>query len=199
MVLLEFNLIQIFIEIVEVYGYLGTFLISAFGSMIPFFSGPYLIPIIMFNGILNPTLLALTAGLGAAVGKTTSYLIGRSSGKYLIKSKYGKKFTVLTALFEKYGFVAVLIAAFTPIPDDFIVIPAGIAKYSVWKTFLGIFLGKTFLSLSVAWGLSTILKIIDIEGSTPLILSVFFLSMFFIFLLIYSRFNIEGWIEKKLL
>ena len=178
--ILEFNLIQIFIEIVEVYGYLGTFLISAFGSMIPFFTGPYLIPIIMFNGILNPTLLALTAGLGAAVGKTTSYLIGRS-------------------LFEKYGFVAVLIAAFTPIPDDFIVIPAGIAKYSVWKTFLGIFLGKTFLSLSVAWGLSTILKVIDIEGSTPLILSVFFLSMFFVFLLIYSRFNIEGWIEKKLL
>jgi membrane protein DedA with SNARE-associated domain len=48
-------------------------------------------------------------------------------------------------LLSRYGWMGVFIAASTPIPDDIVYIPLGLAKYSPLKFASALFLGKFML------------------------------------------------------
>ena len=58
------------------YGYLGVFVASLAGSVIPFLPVPYLLIIVLLSGRLDPVLLGVVADVGGAAGKTPSYLLG---------------------------------------------------------------------------------------------------------------------------
>jgi membrane protein YqaA with SNARE-associated domain len=64
------------------YGYLGMFLIAfVAGSSIPT-PVSYLLLTFTFGGILNPALVGLSAGVGAGVGGTLVYLLGRGGRRF---------------------------------------------------------------------------------------------------------------------
>jgi membrane protein DedA with SNARE-associated domain len=75
---------------------------------------------------------------------------------------------------KRYGGAAAFIAAATPIPDDLVYIPLGIAKYNPKRFFLATLSGKILLSYIIVLsshfvGLSLLEPILEeIEDPTPI-------------------------------
>ncbi|MFX1597884.1 MAG: YqaA family protein [Promethearchaeota archaeon] len=133
--------------------YFGAFLISTFGNFTVFLPVPYALAIILLGTqeFVQPLILALICGFGAAIGELSAYAIGRG-GRELIEEKYGKRLESMKKLIEKYGFAAIFLFAASPLPDDMLLIPVGVMKYSITKAILAAILGKTVLCLILAYG-----------------------------------------------
>lgn len=58
----------------------------------------------------------------------------------------------LQRLLGRYGGIGAFIAAVSPIPDDIVFIPLGLAKYSPWKFAIATFLGKFVLNEIIVLG-----------------------------------------------
>jgi membrane protein DedA with SNARE-associated domain len=57
----------------------------------------------------------------------------------------------LQRVVSRYGWPGAFIAAATPIPDDIIYIPLGLAKYSPWKFATATFAGKMVMNEAIVW------------------------------------------------
>jgi len=143
------NIFEIF-RALRAYGYLGALLIAVLGSLVPFLPVPYLIPIVLMSRALDPLLLGIAAGVGGALGKLTSYFLGRF-GRRLLSEERRKKTAVLGKAIEKYGMLAVFLFALTPLPDDVVYIPVGLTGLSIAKFMIANMLGKIVLSWIVAY------------------------------------------------
>lgn len=132
------------------YGYLGAFMISVLGSLVPFLPVPYLIPIVLMAKILDPLILGVAAGVGGALGKITSYLLGRFGRRFLSEERR-RRMSILGRAVEKYGVAAVFLFALTPLPDDVIYIPVGLTGLSAIKFMIANMMGKIILSWIVAY------------------------------------------------
>ncbi len=132
------------------YGYLGVFGTALLGSVVPFLPVPYLIIVVLLSNRLDPLALGIAAGLGATVGKTTSYFLGRS-GYLLSKGSTKKKMDTLRSLAGKYGDLAVFIFALTPLPDDVCFVPIGVMRFPFWRFLLANAAGKLGEALFVAY------------------------------------------------
>ena len=135
-------------DMLSTYAYLGAFAISLLGSLIPFLPLPYLIPIVLMADKFNPIILGVASGVGGALGKITSYLIGRVSRRFI--STRNSKVSFIANAVNKYGAIAVFLFALTPLPDDVIYIPMGFAKMNFIKFMIANALGKIILAIIVA-------------------------------------------------
>ena len=150
------------------YGYLGIFLISLLGAMSIFVPIPYTIVIFILGGlqdkagnwIFDPLWIAVAAGVGAAIGEFSGYLIG-FGGRKVIGEKYKKKMDFLTKLFKKFGPMAIFVFALTPLPDDLLFIPLGIMRYGLIRAFIPSLLGKFFSNLIIAYSGRLSLEIVE--------------------------------------
>jgi len=136
--------------LVHSYGYAGAFVISIFGNFTLFFPVPYALTIYAFGATLDPFLLGLVCGLGATIGEFSAYLIGRG-GRELIEGSYGGRLEGAKTLIQRYGMLAIFFFALTPLPDDLILIPLGMLKYSLRKALVAAFLGKVAMCLAIAY------------------------------------------------
>lgn len=132
------------------YGYLGVFLVSLIGSTIPFLPLPYLFVVVLLSNVLNPVYLAIASGIGGALGKLTSYALGRF-GYRLFSSGTQRRLDSLKRALGKYGAIGVFIFALTPLPDDVYMIPMGMVKMKFVHFLLATLVGKVLLSLFVAY------------------------------------------------
>ncbi len=132
------------------YGYPGVFVISILGSLIPFIPFPYLFIVVLLSRTLNPLLLGILAGLGGAIGKVTSYAIGRTGYRLLGKEKK-KQIDAIKKIVDKYGYVGVFIFAVTPLPDDVYYVPMGMARLDFWKFLIASATGKIMLGILTAY------------------------------------------------
>ncbi len=132
------------------FGYPGVFLISLLGSVLPFVPVPYLVVVVLLSGTMDPLLLGVAAGVGGALGKLTSYFLGRLG--YLATAKETKEnLDVLHRVLSRYGALGVFVFAVTPLPDDIYVIPMGIVRLPFWRFFFANLAGKIVLSVGVAY------------------------------------------------
>jgi membrane protein DedA with SNARE-associated domain len=105
----------------------------------------------------------------------------------------------LQRVLAKYGWGGAFVAALTPIPDDLVYIPLGLAKYSPWKfataTFSGKFLLNEIIVLgTVYFGKPFIERIIS-ETSSPIPLVIgAILSVIVIGAMIYLSYKID-WVK----
>ncbi len=113
-----------------------------------------------------------------------------------LSPKIRTKMLPLQRLLAKYGWGGAFIAALTPIPDDLVYIPLGLAKYSPWKfataTFAGKFLFNEIIVLSaVYFGKPFVDRIIS-ESISPisLIIGAIF-SVVVIGIIIYLFYKID--------
>lgn len=134
-------------------GYLGIFLISFIGSIIPFIPVPYF-PVLVSSALdksLDPNLIVLISTIGAVLAKTIIF-IASYYGRNILSTKTKTRMLPLQKVLSKYGGIGVFVAALTPIPDDLVYIPLGIAKYSPSKFALFTFIGKYLLGTTIVWG-----------------------------------------------
>jgi membrane protein YqaA with SNARE-associated domain len=140
----------------RLHAYLVSFLLSIFGNTTIFVPVPYaaLIFIMTSQVGLDPLLLGLISGLGAALGELTSYALGAGGGKYLERHGYAQKFSSLHRfMLERRRLIPLVIYAFaaTPLPDDVLMVPLGIIRYGLARTLIPTFLGKTTMLLFIAY------------------------------------------------
>ena len=156
-------------------GYLSLVLVSFFGSLIPFVPIPsFLLLVTMSVGEqFDIHVLAILAALASAGAKQIIFYASYG-GRRIISEKTKKRMLPFQKLVKRYGASAAFIAAATPIPDDIVYVPLGLAKYDPKKFFVATLLGKLVLCyvlvlISHYMGLSILEPILeDMEDPTPI-------------------------------
>lgn len=141
-----------FEELLATYGYLGVFVVSLCVNLIPFASPSNLVIAGATTFLLpqmNPLLVGLVVAVAASAAKTGHYYVAVYLGGKAGKST--QKLTSLGRSLGRWGALAAFVAAATPIPDDPVVIPLGLARYSPIKFFAAFFLGKALVSVAGAY------------------------------------------------
>lgn len=153
-------------------GYIGLFAISFIASIIIFVPIPFfpILAIMSIDPKFDPHILALSSAMGASIAKViifyTSYY-----GRRFISRQSKARMRPLQRLLKRYGWYVSFIAAATPIPDDIVYIPLGLAKYNPFMFFTSLLAGKMLISEAVVWGARTGFNLLEyVEGSedTPL-------------------------------
>ncbi len=154
-------------EIVNLIGIRNSYLILGIFAflggtsiLLPF---PYYLFTISFGAAgLNPFILGIAAGLGTLAGDTTSYYLAYHGREHAPKkfSKFAEK--ISKNLIKKrpnlVPLFAYLYASIAPLPDDLLMIPAGLMRYPFFRLAIGAGLGKitfnTMLAFSGFYGWS---------------------------------------------
>jgi len=130
-----------------------TFLVAFGLNLIPFF-GPsnLLIASTAAIGIVNADAtalltIALLIALAAALAKGIHYLITFFVSGHL-SEKSQKRLDKEAGKIKRWAFLLLYLTAATPIPDEPVVIPLGLMKYSPPKFFLSYFLGKITITVA---------------------------------------------------
>jgi len=132
------------------FGYSGVFLISLVGAMSIIIPIPYTLVIYLLGSFLNPLLVAVSGGLGSALGEFSGYVLGYY-GRAVLSEDRRRKMDYMMKVFQRYGFAGIFFFALTPLPDDLLFIPLGIMRYRFWKVFVPAFLGKMLMCFILAF------------------------------------------------
>ena len=134
------------------YQFLGVFIISLLGSASIAFPIPYTLVILFLgmNHIIDPLTLTVAGGLGSAVGQLSGYYIGYFGAK-LVSVERRRKMEFFVKMFKKYGSALVFLFALTPLPDDLIIIPLGVLRYSFIRVFIPLLMGKLLMCFLLAY------------------------------------------------
>ena len=127
-------------------GYLGLAIVSFFGSLIPFVPIPsfVLVATMAVGEQFDIHVLVLIAALTSTAAKQIIFYISYG-GRKIISEKTKKRMKPFQKLVKRYGGSAAFVAAATPIPDDLVYIPLGLAKYNPKRFFIATLLGKIVL------------------------------------------------------
>ena len=121
--------------------------------------------------------LAIIAAITSTLAKQIIFYASYG-GRKIISDKTKKRMLPFQRLVKRYGASAAFVAAATPIPDDIIYVPLGLAKYNPKKFFVATLLGKLVLCyilvlISHYMGLSILEPILeDIDDPTPIYLGL---------------------------
>jgi len=131
-------------------GYLGLGLVNFFGSLIPFIPLPgfLLLASMSVGDQFNIHLLVLISALTATVAKQIIFYISYE-GRHILNEKTRKRMRPFERLVKRYGAAAAFVAAATPIPDDLVYVPLGLAKYNPKRFFIATLTGKIVLSYAI--------------------------------------------------
>jgi len=127
-------------------GYLGLTIVSFFGSLIPFVPIPsfILVATMAAGEQFDIHVLVLIAAITSTAAKQIIFYASYG-GRKIISEKTKKRMMPFQKLVKRYGASAAFVAAATPIPDDIIYIPLGLAKYNPKRFFVATLLGKIVL------------------------------------------------------
>ena len=164
-------------------GYLGLAIVSFFGSLIPFVPIPsfVLVATMAVGEQFDIHALVLIAAVTSTVAKQIIFYVSYG-GRKIISEKTKKRMEPFQKLVKRYGGSAAFVAAATPIPDDLVYIPLGLAKYNPKKFFVATLLGKIVLYyvivlISHYMGLSLLEPILqDIEDPLPVYIGIVILA-----------------------
>ena len=160
-------------------GYLILALVNFFGSLIPFVPLPgfLLLATMSVGNEYDLHVLALLSAITATVAKQMIFFVS-FSGRRIMNEKTRKRMRPFERLVKKYGAAAAFVAAATPMPDDIIFVPLGLAKYNPKRFFIATLTGKIVLSYIIVFishyvGLSFIEPFLEnIDDATPIYIGV---------------------------
>ena len=165
-------------------GYLGLSIVSFFGSLIPFVPIPsfVLVATMAVGEQFDIHVLVLIAALTSTAAKQIIFYVSYG-GRKIISEKTKQRMKPFQKLVKRYGGSAAFAAAATPIPDDLVYIPLGLAKYNPKRFFVATLLGKivlyyTIVLISHYMGLSLLEPILqDIEDPLPVYIGIIGLGL----------------------
>lgn len=184
-------------NLVATYGYIGAFVISLFGNFTIFFPVPFVITIYAFGATLNPLLLGVVCGAGSMVGEFSAYLIGRG-GRKVIEDRYGHRLEVAKRLIQDYGAAIIFLFALLPLPDDLILIPMGMLRYSLRKAMMAMLLGKVLMCVTVAYaGRFSYTIIRDLFASSGLLGGLASVILLVVIIIVMLKMDWTRFIERR--
>lgn len=141
-----------FEDLLTTYGYMGVFLVSLAVNLLPFTSPSNMViagAVAFLFPAMNPLIVGLVVAVAASLAKTAHYYaasyVGTKTGNKAEKlGSYGRRL-------GRWGALAAFVVAATPIPDDPVVIPLGIARYPPVKFFIAYLMGKILVSVAGAY------------------------------------------------
>ena len=165
-------------------GYLGLTIVSFFGSLIPFVPIPsfVLVATMAVGEQFDIHILVIIAALTSTAAKQIIFYVSYG-GRKIISEKTKKRMKPFQKLVKRYGGSAAFVAAATPIPDDLVYIPLGLAKYNPKRFFIATLLGKVVLYyvivlISHYMGLSLLEPILqDIQDPLPIYVGIIALGV----------------------
>ena len=133
-------------------GYLGLALVSFFGSLIPFVPFPsfLLLATMSIGNQFDAHALALISAVTSTAAKQVIFYISYG-GRKIIDEKTRKRIKPFERLVKRYGAAAAFVAAATPIPDDLIYVPLGLARYNPLRFFISTLAGKIVLGYAIVY------------------------------------------------
>jgi len=151
-------------------GYLGLFIICFAINMIPFLS-PSNMVLAGAAAILVPELgwvqIGLIVAITATLAKFIHYIVVRGSRVVLSQDRLEMLESEKNRV-EKWGALALFIAAASPVPDDPLIVYVGLTKYNSIKFTITYFIGKVIVTLAGAFiGFETA----NYFESTPIVLA----------------------------
>ena len=160
-------------------GYLGLSLVNFFGSLIPFVPLPgfLLLATMSVGNQFDIHILALLSAITATIAKQIIFYVSYG-GRRIINEKTRKRMRPFERLVKRYGAGAAFFAAATPIPDDLVYVPLGLAKYNPKRFFVATLTGKLVLSYSIVLishnlGISLIEPFLeDVQDTTPIYIGI---------------------------
>jgi uncharacterized membrane protein YdjX (TVP38/TMEM64 family) len=130
------------------YGHFGVFVITLLTTAAFVLPVPYLAVIFKAGSILNPIEVALVAGVAAALGELTGYLLGYCGRGLLGDSRWHR---AVDRWLRRHGFITIAVLAFIPNPAfDAAGIAAGAMRYGALRFVLACFAGKSLKFLAIA-------------------------------------------------
>jgi len=160
-------------------GYIGLTLVSFFGSLIPFVPLPsfLLLATMSVGDQFDLHIIALISAFTATGAKIIVFSVSYG-GRRIIGEKSRKRMRPFERLIKKYGAAAAFFAAATPMPDDLIYVPLGLAKYNPKRFIVATLAGKIVLSYIIVFvshyfGLSLIEPLLeDIENVSTIYVGI---------------------------
>ena len=166
-------------------GYLSLTLVNFFGSLIPFVPLPgfLLLATMSVGNQFDLHILALLSAISATIAKQIIFYVSYG-GRKIINEKTRKRMRPFERLVKKYGAAAAFFAAATPIPDDLVYVPLGLAKYNPKRFFIATLTGKIILSYVIVFtshhlGFSLVEPFLEnIDDATPIYIGfIIFVAM----------------------
>jgi len=140
---------EILLDIVQGFGIVGVFATSFLGAASIFIPIPYHVLIFWVGANTDLNIYAITAAAGA--GSALGEMVGYGAG-YAAKSVFGearqRKLDAMLKVLLRYRTIwplAIFFFALTPLPDDVIFVPLGIARMGFVRIFIPCLLGKLTL------------------------------------------------------
>jgi len=133
-------------------GYIGLTLVSFFGSLIPFVPLPsfLLLATMSVGDQFDLHVLAIISAVTATGAKAIVFSVSYG-GRRIIGEKSRKRMRPFERLVKKYGAAAAFFAAATPMPDDLIYVPLGLARYNPKRFLIATLTGKLVLSYVIVF------------------------------------------------
>ncbi|MCD6323900.1 MAG: VTT domain-containing protein [Desulfurococcales archaeon] len=132
----------------------GIFLVSMVSNSIPFVTVPYLGLIagysLIYRDPLGVAILIVVSSLGAASGKIVVYYLGAVARKGLSEISR-RNVELFQRLAKRSLFLAIVVMAATPLPDDILYLPLGMMKYPLLPYFIAILTGKVVITSVVVF------------------------------------------------
>lgn len=135
--------------------YILMYVMAALGGMTTFNTIPYFsIILILATAGVNPAFLGLASALGVITGDSFSYLTGKQ-GAALIPGRLYQLFTKIHELATRhpksFPFICLLYGCVSPLSNDFITIPAGMAKIPYWRVMFPLGIGNIIFNITFAY------------------------------------------------
>lgn len=142
---------QFLMDMVLQFGLFGIFVVSAISSASIIFPLPFSLIAIPAGAVFDPVVVAVVAGVGAAVGEMVAYVIG-AGGKFVVRPEQKKWFKKAKKWMQgNRAFLVVIVFAATPLPHDVIGLLSGFTRYDAKKFFAATTIGKIMLFLVLAY------------------------------------------------
>lgn len=137
------------IEELQGLGYAGAFLIMLLGNATVVLPVPGLVFVIAMGSTLNPWLLGLVAGPGAALGEFTGYLAGHGGVTPLENTALYQRFD---RYMDRFGPFVIFVLSIIPNPFfDVAGMLAGASHMPWWQFLIAATLGKIIQATALAW------------------------------------------------
>ncbi len=146
-------------ELVEVIGVSNSYLVLIIGGFLGgislFIPFPNYLLVFTFGAAgLTPIFLGLSAALGAMLGESTSYLVGHAS-HLLLTEKWQKRVIKLNNWLVRTPywlvFIVFVLLGSLPLPNDFLMVPLGLARYRFWSVIIPVGIGNIIFNTTVAY------------------------------------------------
>jgi len=160
-------------------GYALLALVNFFGSLVPFVPLPgfLLLATMSVGNQYDLHILALVSAITATIAKQIIFYVSYG-GRRIINEKTRKRMRPFERLIKRYGAGAAFFAAATPIPDDLVYVPLGLAKYNPKRFFVATLTGKIVLSYAIVFishnlGLSLVEPFLEnVDDATPIYIGI---------------------------